>query len=152
MTMSRRLAAATLVASAFCALPEAARAAPPVFQRNGYAIGGFDVVSYFVSGKPTMGKVEFNHTWRDAVWLFSSAENRAKFVANPEAYAPQYGGYCTSGMSGGSRYNTDPTVWNIIDGKLYFTGSTESRDRWLRNSGTTISKANHWWQKANAGQ
>ena len=27
-------------------------------------------------------------------WLFATAENRDRFQAEPERYAPQYGGYC----------------------------------------------------------
>jgi YHS domain-containing protein len=39
------------------------------------------------------GKSEYTHKWNDAKWYFASAENRDLFTADPERYAPQYGGY-----------------------------------------------------------
>jgi hypothetical protein len=39
------------------------------------------------------GKSEFSFKWNDAKWLFASAGNRDLFTADPERYAPQYGGY-----------------------------------------------------------
>ncbi len=59
----------------------------------GVAIKGYDTVAYFTEGRAVKGKSKFSHTWNDAKWYFSSAENRDLFVANPEHYAPQYGGY-----------------------------------------------------------
>ncbi len=61
--------------------------------RLGVAIKGYDTVAYFTEGKAVKGKNEFEYEWQDAKWLFSSAANRDKFVANPQAYAPQYGGF-----------------------------------------------------------
>lgn len=59
----------------------------------GVAIKGYDTVAYFTEGKAVKGKKEFEYEWQDAKWRFSSASNRDKFVANPQAYAPQYGGF-----------------------------------------------------------
>jgi YHS domain-containing protein len=59
----------------------------------GVAIKGYDTVAYFTEGKAVKGKKEFEYEWQDAKWRFSSAANRDKFVANPQAYVPQYGGF-----------------------------------------------------------
>jgi YHS domain-containing protein len=59
----------------------------------GVAIKGYDTVAYFTEGLAVKGKSKFSHTWNDAKWHFSSGENRDLFAANPERYAPQYGGY-----------------------------------------------------------
>lgn len=59
----------------------------------GVAIKGYDTVAYFTEGHSVKGKSKFSHTWNDAKWYFSSAENRDLFAADPERYAPQYGGY-----------------------------------------------------------
>ena len=45
-------------------------------------------------GPGIAGQDSFAYEWKDAVWFFSSAENRDKFIADPERWAPQYGGYC----------------------------------------------------------
>jgi hypothetical protein len=39
------------------------------------------------------GTPEFETLWQDARWRFASAEHRDMFKADPERYAPQYGGY-----------------------------------------------------------
>ncbi len=59
----------------------------------GVAIKGYDTVAYHTEGKAVLGRSEYAHEWNDAVWYFSSAENRDLFAADPERYAPQYGGY-----------------------------------------------------------
>ncbi len=60
---------------------------------SGVAIKGYDPVAYFTEGRPVKGSPEFEYEWQDAKWRFASPANRDKFVVNPEAYAPQYGGY-----------------------------------------------------------
>lgn len=59
----------------------------------GVAIKGYDTVAYHTENRAVQGKSEYSHTWADAKWYFASAENRNLFAADPERYAPQYGGY-----------------------------------------------------------
>ena len=59
----------------------------------GVAIKGYDTVAYFTEGNAVKGKKEFEYEWQGAKWRFSSPANRDTFVANPQAYAPQYGGF-----------------------------------------------------------
>ena len=59
----------------------------------GVAIKGYDTVAYHTEGRAVKGKKDFSHKWNDAKWYFASAGNRDLFVAEPERYAPQYGGY-----------------------------------------------------------
>ena len=59
----------------------------------GVAIKGYDTVAYHTEGRAVQGKSELSYSWNDAKWLFANAGNRDLFAANPERYAPQYGGY-----------------------------------------------------------
>ena len=59
----------------------------------GLAIKGYDTVAYFTEGKAVKGKKEFEYEWQGAKWLFSSTTNRDTFAADPQAYAPKYGGF-----------------------------------------------------------
>jgi hypothetical protein len=59
----------------------------------GVAIKGYDTVAYFTDGRAEKGNPEFETLWQDARWHFASAEHRDMFKADPERYAPQYGGY-----------------------------------------------------------
>lgn len=59
----------------------------------GVAIKGYDTVAYHTEGRAIKGMSEYSHEWNDARWYFASAQNRDLFAADPERYAPQYGGY-----------------------------------------------------------
>ena len=110
------------------------------------AIHGYDKVAYFTDGKPTKGKSEFEQVWNDARWQFASANNRDLFTANPERYAPQFGGYCAGGVAVGEYADTDPNAWNIVDGKLYLNKTLEIREAWRRAPKGHIEFANYNWQ------
>lgn len=60
---------------------------------DGIALKGYDPVAYFTMGKPVKGEKQFSHEWKGAKWLFASQEHKDLFMASPEKYAPQYGGY-----------------------------------------------------------
>ena len=51
---------------------------------NGVILAGHDAVAYFTQGKPVVGKAQYTAVHNDAVYRFSSAENRDLFAANPE--------------------------------------------------------------------
>lgn len=57
------------------------------------AIKGYDTVAYFTEGKPVKGDKQFETEWKGAKWRFANARHLALFKADPDAYAPQYGGY-----------------------------------------------------------
>src|SRR5439155_2846677 len=58
------------------------------------AIQGYDTVAYFTDGKPTKGTSSFEYVWDDAKWQFASLAHRDMFIADPDRYAPQFGGFC----------------------------------------------------------
>ena len=109
------------------------------------AIEGYDTVAYF-DGTPTPGNPEITYEWEGAVWRFASAENRDKFQATPTAFAPQFGGLCTEGVAYGEiSANLTPTVYEIVDGKLYLNYSTY----WLDLQGN-LPKSEANWPKVHA--
>ena len=77
-----------------------------LFSKN--AAGGYDVTAYFSENKPVKGKKKFNTSYMGANWLFASQENLDLFLADPEKYAPQYGGYCAWAAAGGYTAKGDP--------------------------------------------
>ena len=74
---------------------------PPVYAEDGVAINGYDPVVYLEHITAVEGKDEFTFDWMGATWKFSSQENLDKFMASPEDYAPQYGGYCAYAVANG---------------------------------------------------
>lgn len=110
------------------------------------AIQGYDTVAYFTDGKPTKGKGEFEHAWQEARWQFASATNRDLFTANPDRYAPQYGGYCALGLSAGEYADADPEAWTIVDGKLYLNKTKEFRVAWRKAPKAYLGNADYNWE------
>lgn len=116
-----------------------------VYTAAGAAIEGTDPVAYFVEGRPVEGKAEFSHAWQGATWRFASAANRDAFAAEPEKYAPQYGGYCAWAVSQGYTAEIDPAAWRIVDGKLYLNYSKSVQERWARDIPGNIAKGDTNW-------
>jgi YHS domain-containing protein len=118
---------------------------PTVFSDRNGAIRGHDPVAYFDQKGPVKGSKQFSHAWRGATWYFASAENRDKFAAEPERYAPRYGGYCAYAVSQGYTADIDPAAWSIVDGKLYLNYSLRIRERWNKDIPGHIRKADTNW-------
>lgn len=124
----------------------AAEPAPPVHATvQGIAIGGYDTVAYFTEGRPVLGSAEFEHRWNGATWRFASAAARDRFAANPEAYAPRFGGYCAWAVSQNYIAPGDPNVWRIVDGRLYFNFNERARELWEADSAGAIARGNANW-------
>lgn len=137
------LLAATPAALAF-ARPAFA-AAPEIYAEGGVAVDGSDVVAYFTDGAPVTGSADHTVDWNGATWQFASAENAAMFEANPEDYAPQYGGYCAYAVSKGYTAPTEPDAWTIHEGKLYLNFNTTVRKIWSEDIPGNIVKADGNW-------
>jgi len=111
------------------------------------AVSGYDPVAYFTDGKPVEGRDDHELEWNGATWRFSSAENLNSFKSGPEAYAPQYGGYCAWAVSQGYTASSDPQAWRIADGKLYLNYSKGVQKTWARDVPGNIAKADANWPK-----
>lgn len=94
---------------------------PTSVQTNdeGVAIDGYDPVAYFDQDKAVKGLSIHTCEYLDATWYFSSAENRDKFLANPEEFAPQYGGFCAHSLNKNKIVDSNPQSYLIRDNKLY---------------------------------
>ena len=136
------LAAALMIGLAW---PMGAFAEGRIFTHDGLAIGGTDPVAYFTQGQPVQGSPDYQWEWRNATWQFVSAEHRDRFQADPEAYAPQYGGWCAWAAARGEAASTIPEAWKIVDGKLYLNFSRVIQWRWERDIPGYIAAADDHW-------
>lgn len=114
---------------------------------NSLAIYGFDPVAYFEDGGPAKGSGKWSHDWNGATWRFTSAAHRDLFVAEPERYAPQYGGYCAYAVSKGTTAKIDPNAWKIVDGKLYLNYNKSIQKDWEEDIPGRIAAADKNWPK-----
>ena len=87
---------------------------------------GYDPVAYFTDGKPLKGAPDINYDFDDGRYLFSNAGHRTTFAANPERYSPQFDGLCAAGIAMGMKAEADPSIWKIVDGKLYVFSSPKA--------------------------
>jgi len=145
--ITRRTALGLLAAAPPAAfLATRARASSPaIYAQEGIAIDGTDPVAYFTEGRPVPGDAAITSDWNGATWRFSTPENKAAFDADPEAYAPQYGGYCAWAVAEGYTASTVPEAWKIVDGKLYLNFSRRIQRRWERDIPGNIVRANGNW-------
>ncbi len=125
----------------------AARAADPIYTRplRSLALDGHDPVAYFERGRPVPGTAEIQTSWSGATWRFASEENRAAFLADPTAYAPQYGGYCAWAVSQGKLAPGNPENWSIVGGKLYVNYDAAVQRRWTAGQEGFIEQADRRW-------
>ncbi len=124
-----------------------ALAVEPVFAPGGIAIKGADPVAYFAEGTPRIGDGSFSHDWNGATWLFANAENRDAFAAEPERYAPRYGGYCAYAVGNGYTAKIEPDAWSIVDGKLYLNYNRAVRALWSVRRSHYIEEADRNWPR-----
>ncbi len=119
----------------------------PVYSDSSGAIRGYDPVAYFTQGRPVKGSPELTHQWKGATWRFASAENRERFAAAPEKYAPQYGGYCAYGVASGYAVKIEPDAWSVVDGKLYLNYDRSVQKSWQSDVPGYIRKADVNWPR-----
>ena len=140
--ITRRTTLALLMISPFA---NAARAEVIFTDEDGLAIRGTDPVAYFTHGKPVKGSAEFGASHKGGTWRFASAENRDMFTADPETFAPQYGGFCAYAAAQNAKATINPKAWTIVDGKLYLNYSKGVRRRWRKDIPGYIAKADANW-------
>lgn len=148
--LTRRVALASALAVAAMFVATAASAAEPPINtlknslfggRTDTAINGYDTVAYFTVGKPVKGQDALATEWMGAKWKFSTQGNLDLFKANPEKYAPQYGGYCAYGVVQDNLVKVEPDQFTIRDGKLYLNYDTDIQAKWLKDPAGFIKAA-----------
>lgn len=109
------------------------------------ALRGYDPVSYFTTGRPEKGSAAFSTAFDDAVYWFKNPEHLAMFVADPDRYAPQYGGFCAITVARGGVAEPDPEAWTISDGKLYVFRSKEGVSIFQQQANNIVEQATANW-------
>ena len=146
--MTKRLGLFALIVAASVTMAACKRGVDPVNKAgDGLALGGYDCVAYHTEGKAVEGRSDLTHQWRGATWRFASAENRDRFLASPETYAPQYGGYCSWAVSHGYTANGDPKAWKIVGGKLYLNYNEAVKKKWEEGEREYIERGDQNWME-----
>jgi len=114
---------------------------------NGVILSGYDAVSYFTKNAAVKGYAGISTSHEGAIYHFSSEANRDLFNADPAKYAPQYGGFCAYGAAISRKFPIDPTVFAVVDGKLYVNNSAAVSETWTEDRAEYITDANKAWGK-----
>ena len=133
-----------------------AMAGPQYVDKTGYAVSGYDVVSFWDKSqapvgkdqpKAVPGKASITAEYNGAKWAFSTEANRDKFKANPAKYAPAFDGHCAYGVAVGGKVPGNPNLWRIVDDKLYLNITKVVVGFWDKDVPGFIKKGNKNWSK-----
>ena len=106
---------------------------------------GHDPVAYFTQGAPARGKAEHKVSLPDRTYYFATAENKALFAASPARYEPQYGGFCSSGAAFAIKLGSDPTAWEIFEGRLFIFGDVLGKMAWQLDPKWNVDHGDKLW-------
>ncbi len=111
---------------------------------KGIILDGYDPVAFFTDQKPVKGNENITYAYHDAVYWFATDEHRKMFEANPEKYAPQYGGYCGYAVSQGHLAPIHVEFFAILDGRLILQNNQRALDGW-NSDPMSLQKADKYW-------
>lgn len=118
---------------------------------SGIGIDGYSPVSYFTAGRAEQGDPRFNVEHEGVTYYLTSQRQVELFQANPQQYVPRCGGWCALGMAVQDKFPVDPTLFKIVDGKLYLFLKNEQVDAlelWEQgDEAELIRKAEAHWAK-----
>ncbi|MCV6584818.1 MAG: hypothetical protein OIF47_04725 [Marinibacterium sp.] len=150
--MLRKFATAALILGAGLGLATASFAADEYNASVGLTaagaplgLHGVDPVAFIDSGTPVEGSAAHTLVHDGVAYYFTSADTLARFQAEPAAYLPQNGGFCTFGVSVGKKFDGDPEYAAIIDNKLYVFLNEDIFAAFNKDREGTISKAAQNW-------
>ena len=110
------------------------------------ALKGYDPVSYFDEGKPALGRPEIAAVYHGAVFFFETDAHRDAFLADPEHFAPAFGGYDPVGITKGAFEEADPLAWNVVDDRLYLSRDPGAAEQFRTRAPSAIRKAGETWR------
>jgi hypothetical protein len=112
---------------------------------SGLAIEGYDPLAYFVDGNPAVGLPAYEAAQGGAIWRFRNEGNRDCFVAHPEIYGPQFGGYDPVDVARGVAVAGNPRFWLVAGQRLYLFGREDTRDAFAANPVPYLKEAKVRW-------
>lgn len=117
---------------------------------KGIALGGFDPMSYWQGGGPQRGARKHEATLEGARFWFASEATKAAFLADPQRYLPQYGGFCAFGVSHGKKYPGNPLIFQIFGDRLFVEYDRAAKAVWEKGIERNIAIADRIWPKIQA--
>lgn len=111
------------------------------------ALRGYDPVSYVQGAAPLAGQASFSATHEGATYRFANEENQEAFEDSPSRYVPRFGGYCAYGVSVGKKFDGDPLVYKLHDGRLYLNLNPDIAAKFGEDVPGNVGKAVDQWAR-----
>ncbi len=108
-------------------------------------IHDYDVVAYVVSNKSVKGQSSFAIYYNNAVYRFSTLENKEVFRKEPVKYASGFGGYCPVAASMGEVEDIENEQFDVYQGKLYLFMNKKAKGMWEKDKAAILTKATTNW-------
>jgi YHS domain-containing protein len=108
---------------------------------------GVDPVAFVNLGNRIDGTAKRTASHDGVAYYFASPQAMKKFKANPTAYLPQNGGFCTFGVSVGKKFDGNPKFAAVMDNKLYVFLNEDVFRAFQKDKAGTIAKAAMNWKK-----
>lgn len=112
---------------------------------------GYDVVAYREQPQAVRGSPAFRTDFEGVTYFFASAEHLAKFQSAPQQYQPAYHGYDAMRMVFAIPEQADPTVWRLIDGRVFIFTDAASKAAFELDLPGNIAQADRYWKSEVAG-
>lgn len=108
---------------------------------------GVDPVAFIKLGNRIEGNAVYTSVHDDVAYYFSSEANQRAFEKAPSRYLPQFGGFCTFGVSVAKKFDGDPRYAAVENGKLYVFLNEEIFNAFQKDRAGTIANAEKNWRK-----
>jgi hypothetical protein len=102
-------------------------------------------VAYFTDSEPTLGLPDFECTRGGVVWRFVNPDNMTFFIARPDVYAPQFGGYDPVDVARGVAVAGNSYLWLVVGQRLFLFAREQSRDAFAADPASFLNEAKHRW-------
>ena len=109
------------------------------------ALDGYCPVCYIAAGKANKGTKEFQSTYEGKTYYFVSDATKKMFEAEPTKWLPQFDGYCAFGVALGKKFETDPTVFTVVGGKVYLNKNKSIGEKFVQDQDKLIMDAHKNW-------
>jgi YHS domain-containing protein len=136
----------------------AATAAAPAFAEDEYnvstgttltgagvALRGSDAVALATGLAVAPGYAAHTVEHDGVAYYFASEATKSRFEANPDAFLPEYGGFCAFGVAINMKLDANPRFADIVDGKLYLFLNQVAWEKYLADKEGTLAKAEANW-------
>ncbi len=111
------------------------------------ALHGVDPVAFIQLGNRIDGSSKHIAVHDGVAYYFATEENLQAFEKAPATFVPQFGGFCTFGVSVAKKFDGDPRYAVVRDDKLYVFLNEDVLREFQKDPRGTIAKARENWKR-----